>query len=157
MKILLLAALWLASIQPLLLGGELREEVDSYEEAFHHALHNAPEIYLICFYQVEKKVWAEEWEQLKINATVVDVVKGALKVGERIEFERVLDGKYGDISKLEGSLYYVQFHRNNDEKSPRFGKLDIDPQDPFALFRHSPDFSVQADKYKKKAQSGPRE
>jgi hypothetical protein len=148
----LLAALCLFSAHPFLSAGELRDEIDSYEEAFHQALHTAPEIYLVCFYQVEKKPWAKEWERLEIKATIVEVIRGERKVGERIEFERVLDGKYGDISKLIGSLKYVQYYRKDQEGSPEFGKLDIDPQDPAALFRYSPEFSVIAAEHKPKAQ-----
>lgn len=149
---ILLAALCLATANPLLLAGELRDEIDSYEEAFHHALHKAPEIYLVCYYQVEKKPWGQEWERLEIKATIVEVIRGERKVGDRIEFGRVLDGKYGDISKLAGSLNYVQYYRIDQEGSPEFGKRNIDPQDPAALFRYSPEFAVIAADHKPKAQ-----
>ena len=135
-----------------LLAGEQRDEIDSYEEAFHHALHTAPEIYLVCYYQVEKKPWGKEWEQLEIKATIIDAIRGERKVGDRIEFGRVFDGKYGDILKLVGSHYYVQYYRNDSEGSPEFGELDIDPQDPLALFRYSGDLSTIADEHKQKAQ-----
>lgn len=152
MKKIILIAFFLAWAQAILFAGELREEVDSYEEAFHHAIHNAPEIYLICYYQIDKKPWGKEWEQLEIKATIVDVVKGERKVGDKIEFVRVLDGKYGDISMLSGSLHYVQYYRVEEKDAPEFGKLSIDAQDPFALFRYSPEFSVLASKHKNKAQ-----
>jgi hypothetical protein len=148
----LLAAICLSTVYPLLSAGELRDEIDSDQEAFHHALHKAPEIYLVCYYHVEKKPWGKEWERLEIKATIVEVIRGERKVGEQIEFERVLDGKYGDISKMAGSLNYVQYYRIDQEGSPEFGKLNIDPQDPAALFRYSPEFAVIAAEHKPKAQ-----
>ena len=150
----LLTTVFLALMQSCLLADELRDEIDSYEEAFHHALHTAPEIYLVCYYKVEKKPWSKEWEQLEIKATIVDAIRGERKVGDRIEFGRVLDGKYGVISKLVGGLYYVQYYRNDSEGSPEFGKLDIDPQDPLALFRFSEAFSTMTAEHKEKAQQG---
>lgn len=150
----LLAALCIAIAHPLLSAGELRDEIDSFGESFHQALHVAPEIYLVCYYQVDKKPWAKEWERLEIKATVVEVIRGERKVGDRIEFDRVLDGKYGDISKLPGSLNYVQYYRNDQEGSPEFGKLNIDPQDPAALFRFSSELSVIAAEHKEAQQAG---
>ena len=63
-----------------------------------------------------------------------------------------MDGKYGDISKLAGSLHYVQLYRNDHEGTPNFGKLDIDPQDPLAVFPYSQERSAMATEHKKKAQ-----
>ncbi|MBN8460531.1 MAG: hypothetical protein J0M04_22095 [Verrucomicrobia bacterium] len=148
----LLAAICLALPLPPIAAGELREEIDSAKEAFHHALHDAPAIYLVCYYKVEMKLWNGDWEQLDIQATIVEVVRGDQKVGDRINFERVMDGKYGDISKLAGSLYYVQLYRNDHEGTPNFGKLDIDPQDPLAVFPYSQERSAMAAEHKKKAQ-----
>ncbi len=151
MKILLTTVL-LASIRICLLAGEPRDKTDKYKDAFHHALNTAPEIYLVCYYQVEKKPWREIWEQLEIKATIVDAIRGERKVGDRIDFGRVRDGKFGDISQLVGSLYYVQYYRNDVEGSPEFGKLHIDSQHPRALFRYSDDLSGLVAEHKQKAQ-----
>ncbi len=147
-----LATLVFAAFQTISSAGDLPEEIGSYEEAFHHALHKAPEIYLVCYYQVDKKTWAKDWEKLEIKATIVEVIRGKRKIGERIEFERVLDGKYGDISKMAGALQYIQYYRNKHEGSPEFGKLYIDPQDPIAIFPYSTAFSAMVSEHKAKAQ-----
>jgi hypothetical protein len=124
---------------------ELKAEIDSAAEAFHRPLHLASEMYLVCYYKVDKKPWGKEWEQLEIRATVVDVVNGPKKIGERIQFVRVLDGKYGDISHLLGSLNYVHSHDR--------GKFEIDAQDPHAIFGYTEERAKVALAHKKAGQA----
>ena len=141
----ILAALLIIYSIPIGLAGERPAEIDSHEAAFHTMLHDGAEFYLICITQVNKKPWSGEWEQLFIKATIVDVIRGARKVGDRIEYNRVLDGKYGDISGLQGSLYFVRFDVDQDTKTSR-----VDPQDPQALFSYSEAFHAVATEHKKK-------
>lgn len=125
------------------------DEIDSYESAFHHMLHDSAEFYLICIYEVKKKPWGEEWEQLEIKATVIDAIKGDKKIGEKINYTRVLDGKYGDISGLTGSLKFVQFIK--DDEKPE-GDAFVDAQDPMSVFRYSPEFHKVARKHQQAEQ-----
>jgi hypothetical protein len=115
------------------------EEIDSHASAFHHAIHNSAEFYLVCLYDVHKKPWNKDWEQLEIKATIVLPIKGRKPMGEKISFERVLDGKYGDISHMDGSLYFVRYDKVEGAASGEPRKLGIDAQDPHAVFRSSED------------------
>ena len=149
----LLAALCLATAPSCLSGGELRENIDSYEQAFYQVLYTAPEIYLDCYYQVEKQPWVKELERLESKASIVEVLRCLRTVGERIEFGRVLDGKDEDISKLAGSLNCVKDSRNDQDGFPEFCKSDIAPEEPAALCQYSADFTVIASAaHKPKAQ-----
>ena len=117
------------------------DEIDSYESAFHYMLHDSAEFYLVCIYEVEKKPWMKEWEQLDIKATVVDPIKGGKKIGDQIEYNRVYDGKIGDISGLKGALKFVRLIRAEDKpQSVAF----VDSQDPQSVFRYSPEFHAVA-------------
>ncbi|MDP0489550.1 MAG: hypothetical protein Q7Q71_00700 [Verrucomicrobiota bacterium JB023] len=127
------------------------DEIDSYEAAFHHMLHDAAEFYLVCIYEVEKKPWGKEWEQLEIKATVIDPIKGAKKVGEKLNYRRVLDGKYGDISSLNGSLKFVRLI--TDEEKPD-DEAFVDAQDPMSVFRYSPEFHKVAREHRQAEQGG---
>ena len=129
---------------PIGVAGERPAEIDSHEAAFHTMLHDGAEFYLICITTVDKKPWHGEWEQLFIKATIVDVIRGPKKVGDKIEYNRVLDGKYGDISALQGSLYFVRFDIDDETKTS-----SVDPQDPQALFSYTAAFHAQAIEHKK--------
>lgn len=137
-----------------LMAGELRQEIDSNNEAFHHALHLAAEMYLVCYYQLEQRPLQGGCE-LKIKATIVEVIRGELKVGDRIEFTRFLDdnkANQADFSGLVGSLKYVQYKWNDQSAGGGLGKLEIDAQDPQALFGHSADFAALAAQHKQAPQ-----
>ena len=140
-----LAALVMIYSASIVVAGERPAEIDSYEAAFHTTLHDGPEFYLVCITQADKKPWRGEWEQLFIKATIVEVIRGEKKVGEKIEYNRVLDGKYGDISSLHGSLYFVRFDIDDETKV-----IGVDPQDPQALFSYSEEFHAQAIEHKNK-------
>ncbi len=129
----------------IVVAGERPAEIDSHEAAFHTMLHDGAEFYLICITQVDKKPWRGEWEQLFIKATIVDVIRGDRKIGDKIEYNRVLDGKYGDISGLQGSLYFVRFDIDDETKTS-----GVNPQDPQALFSYTEAFHAEAIEHKKK-------
>ena len=143
--LLLLCALGVLSIhaKPILEG----DEIDSHEAAFHHAIHGSAEFYLVCIYEVTKKPWNKVWEQLEIKATVVEAIKGGKPVGEKISFQRVLDGKYGDVTHMVGSLYFVRYDKG-EGPTPDESKTEINPQDPHAIFGCSKDFLRTAKEHK---------
>ena len=124
------------------MAGELKE-IGSIKEAFHHNLHNSEEMYLVRYSSVEKKSWMAIGEKLEITAEVVEIIKGTKNKGAVITFTRVLDGKYGNISHLNGSLFFVPFYINSD------GELEVDSQDPAWITRHTKEFYVLAQNHKK--------
>ncbi len=126
-------------------------EIDSYESSFHYRIHDSVEFCLVCYTSVEKKPWRGAGEQLLITATIVDVIRGSRKIGDRIKFQRVLDGKYGDISHLSGSLNFIRFDK---APNPAFKKTIVDAQDPQAVFRFSEAFHIVALKHKIAEQGG---
>ena len=122
-------------------AGEKPDEIDSHESAFHYMIHDGAAFCLVCYTVVEKKPWRGEWEQLEIQATIVEVFRGEKTVGDRIQFRRVMDGKFGDISLLHGSLRFVRFDRSEENAG---GELSVDPQDPQAIFGYSAEFHAVA-------------
>jgi hypothetical protein len=148
--ILLLCVLNILSIEakPILEG----DEIDSHEAAFHHAIHDSAEFYLVCVYEVAKKPSNKVWEQLDIKATVVESIKGGKPVGEKINFQRVLDGKYGDVSHMVGSLYFVRYDKVEGASPAEPKTLEINPQDPHAVFGISKDLLRTAKEHKEAEQ-----
>lgn len=108
-------------------------EIDSHEAAFHHAIHESTEFHLVCVYDMKKKPVGKAGEELEIQATIIRPIKGDRPVGAKISFKRFLDGKYGDISSMDGTIYFVRFDKVENEP----GKVEINPQDPHAVFRSS--------------------
>jgi len=121
------------------------KEVDSYESSFHFMIHDGDGFCLVCYTSIEKKPWGKVFEQLEITATIIEVYKGTRKIGDKIKFNRVLDGKYGDISHLQGSLQFVRFDKAHN---PAIKNTVVDAQDPQAIFKFSEKLHKVARKHK---------
>ena len=129
-------------------------------EWFHQALHygDRPELYLVCAYKISVQkhgidsLAAQGWEELLISCTVVDVIRGPKKVGEKFTYRRYLDGKAKDLVKIEdhlGRLNYVFF-----VEAPN-GSRFVDPQDPSAVWRFEPEIQKAANLHRNsKAEQG---
>ena len=103
---------------------------------------------MVCYSRVEKKLW-RGGEKLEIEATIVEVYRGKRKIGDRIKFTRVFDGKFGDISHLHGSLYFVRFDK---APNPAIKQTIVDAQDPQAVFSYTAEFHAIAKKHKQAEQ-----
>ena len=123
-------------------------------EWFHKRLHYEewPEIYLVCDYRIAvqehgiEPLSARGWEELSISCTIVDVIRGPRKVGEKFTYRRYLDGKAKDLVKIEerlGHLNYVFFVEAPD------GTKFVDPQDPSAVWRFEPEIQRAANLHRK--------
>ena len=133
-------------------AGEKPAEINSHESAFHYMIHDGAGFCLVCYTRVEKKPWRGEWEKLEIEATIVEVYRGKRKIGDRIKFTRVMDGKFGDISHLHGSLNFVRFDKpDNPDSKETF----VDGQDPQAVFSYSTEFHAVAKQHKQAEQAMP--
>jgi len=121
-------------------GGEPSKEIDSPIAAFHLALHDSDELYLVCYTKVDKLPWQKSWEQIRISATITEVLRGNKKVGDKVHFRRTLDGKYGDISNLHGSLNFIRFVKT-------VSNVSVDPQDPQSVFQYTEELHQFARKH----------
>ena len=146
-----LITLLIALSYPVGYAGERPVEIDSHESAFHIMLHDKAGFCLVCYTEVMKKPWRGEWEKLEIEATIVEVYRGKRKIGDRIKFTRVMDGKFGDISHLQGSLNFVRFDKSDNPDSK---VTFVDGQDPQAVFGYSSEFHAVAKKHKQAEQGG---
>jgi hypothetical protein len=131
-------------------AGEKPVEIDSQATAFHYMIHEGEGFCLVCYTKVEKKPWQGEWEQLEISATIVEVFRGSRKVGDRIRFRRGIDGKFGNISHLHGSLNFIHFDK---PEAPNAKETLVDGQDPQAVFRYSEAFHKVATDHKDQAET----
>ena len=112
-------------------------------KAFHAAFHINTESYLICIYKVDKQPPRIGYpDQINIKATVIEAIQGNKKVGEKFSFERILDGKYGDVSGMAGGLYYVFLYTNDH------GKILVSSQDPNALWEYKEEYKPVANSHK---------
>ena len=133
---------------PIGYAGNRPAEIDSHESAFHIMLHDGAGFCLVCYSRVEKKLW-RGGEKLEIEATIVEVYRGKRKIGDRIKFTRVFDGKFGDISHLHGSLYFVRFDK---APNPAIKQTIVDAQDPQAVFSYTAEFHTIAKKHQQAEQ-----
>ena len=148
----ILTALLITFFYSIASAGERPVEIDSHESAFHIMLHDGAGFCLVCYTKVEKKPWRGEWEKFEIEATIVEVYRGKRKIGDRIKFTRVMDDKFGDISKLHGSLNFIRFDK---ALNPAIKQTIVDAQDPQAIFRFSEAFHKVALKHKVAEQGVP--
>ena len=104
---------------------------------FHQRIHEdgRPELYLVCNYEFKVQSHGIQlqadrgYEELVISCTIVDVIRGPKKIGEKFEYRRYLEGKAKDLvdlEKMRGELQYVFF-----VEAPG-GHRFVDPQDPFS-------------------------
>ena len=120
--------------------------LDSPSKVFHHyGIQWHPEAYLICVYQVEKTGGGKN--EMKLNVTVVDCIKGTRKVGERFVFTRVLEGTPEEfaqrIPNFQGGLYYVFLTLWDN------GQVGVDAQDPIAMWGYTDELREIVDRHKR--------
>ncbi|MBI4659812.1 MAG: hypothetical protein HY735_13310 [Verrucomicrobia bacterium] len=118
------------------------DSLNSPEKVFHHyGIHAHIEAYLVCVYSVEKKR-ETNLDTIQIKATVIDRIKGKKKIGERVAFLRCFDYQLGDVSYMNGALYYVIFRRFEN------GEVAVDSQDPIAMANYEPELEAVAERHK---------
>jgi len=119
--------------------------LDSPSKVFHHyGIQSHPEAYLICVYQVEKTGGGKN--EMKLNVTVVDCIKGTRKVGERFVFTRVSEGSPEEVAQaiqnIQGGLYYVFLTLWDN------GQVAVDAQDPIAMWGYTDELREIVDRHK---------
>jgi hypothetical protein len=125
------------------LSAERTGEVDSSPKAFvQYGLDRCSEAYLICVYEAQPTRGCKN--EVEIQATVVDRIKGKKHVGERFAFRRGSDSGPFDSARLRGELFYVFLGEDAD------GRLYVDAQDPQALWKYSAELHRIVEKYRRK-------
>jgi len=118
----------------LLPGFSLANELDENNgpsEYAHQMLHRAVEVYVVRYDDVVKSTWANgAGDRIDVSATIVEGVKGSRANGDKIDFFRILDGRYRDTNKLIGQLFIIFYEKTENG-------ITINPQDPSAVTRHS--------------------
>ncbi len=110
-------------------------EPDNDLKDFHRLIHHNVESYIICVYGIEKIPQRVGYkDQIIIKSTITYAVKGKKKIGEKLIFNRMKDGKFGDVSHMRGRLYFVFLH------SMGSGDISVDPQDPAALIKYKEEY-----------------
>ncbi len=114
-------------------------EPDNDLKDFHRLIHHNVESYIICVYEIEKIEQRVGYkDQIIIKSTITFTIKGKKRIGERLIFNRIKDGKFGDISHMKGRLYFVFLH------SMGSGDISVDPQDPAALIKYKEEYNKVA-------------
>lgn len=118
-------------------------EVDSPIKAFvQYGLDRRAEAYLVCVYQAERTGGAKN--EVEIQATVVDRIKGTRQLGESLSFKRVSDSGAWDLPGMRGKLHYIFLDRDAD------GRTFVDSQDPQALYGYTDELQTIVAKYRSK-------
>lgn len=125
-------------------AGEL-DENNGPNEYIHQVLHRAVEVYLVRYDAVVKsaRAYGTGDDRIDVSATIIEGIKGKRSTGDRIEFFRVLDGRYKDTNKFVGQLYIVFYEETEN------GAV-INPQDPSAVTMHSIEKLQYLQNHKKK-------
>jgi hypothetical protein len=118
-------------------------EVGSPAKAFvQYGLDRRAEAYLVCVYHAERTGGAKN--EVEIQATVVDRIKGTSQVGESLSFKRVSDSGDWDLPGMRGKLLYIFLDQDAD------GRALVDSQDPQALYGFTDELQTIVAKYKRK-------
>lgn len=100
-------------------------------EYIHQMLHRSVEVYVVKYEKVVKSTWANgAADKIQVSAKIEKVIRGSKTQGESIKFERIMDGRYGDVSMFVGQSYVVFYEEHG-------GEAVINPQAPGAVMEHS--------------------
>jgi hypothetical protein len=111
------------------LASELNEN-NGPSEYIHQTLHRAVEVYVVRYDSVVKSTWADgAGDRIDVSATIIDGVKGSRATGDKINFFRILDGRYKDTNEFVGQLFIIFYEKTENG-------ININPQDPSAVTAH---------------------
>jgi len=106
------------------------------EDVLAEYLHQDKESYLIVIYEA-KPAKDTFKNNTQFNATIVQVLNGKKKVGDKIIFNRVFEEKPEDFSRFIGGMFYVRYDKATMNGSPIEGQFYVDSQDPTTLAPYS--------------------
>ena len=140
-------------------GGEIKGDimVGEWDKSFHAELHNIDnECYLIAIFDTKNGSNRLRIPQLDIKATIVGVLRGKKRIGDKIEFSRLSDEAFSKPSDFEGELCYIIYHKQPMDGSPIQGQFYVDPQDPLSMFKYTEKTAEIAAQHPHKKQSRTR-
>lgn len=98
-----------------------------------HRIDEMHERYLVAIYNISQQVEKNGW--VHFDALIVCTLKGEMKFGDKVSFDRFYDGKIPSENYFKGAIFCLNYSPPSINDSTRGNLSYIDPQSPYSFYK----------------------